>query len=407
MEKFTGSFGGLFLSKILVTDSQMRNSLSIIRSLGKKGFEITAADETKFSTGMYSKYCSKKLVYPSPKNADQFVDFLLKVVKENKYEVIFSVTDATVIPIVKNKKLFSKYTIVPFADYKILSKAIDKAQTLKVAIENNIPCPSTYFVEDPNELDEIKMDLKYPLIIKPRISFGSRGIVMCNSPEHLKSRYLRIFNEFGPSLIQEYIPKGDELGVYTLFNFDSEPRAVSVQRRIRSYPISGGPSTLRETVHNQELVEVAFKLLKALNWVGVAMVEFRVDSRDNVPKLMEVNPRFWGSLELSVFSGVDFPYLLYKLVTEGDVEPCMDYKSGIKCRWLLPGDILWYLNSPSKLKNLPEFLDFNTHFDILSLEDPGPVFGFALAAGRYMFDRNMWKFILRKPIESRTVCMQK
>jgi predicted ATP-grasp superfamily ATP-dependent carboligase len=389
------------LSKVLVTDSQMRHSLSIIRSLGKKGLEVTAADETKFTPGMYSKYCSKKLVYPNPKNTDQFLDFLINDVKTNEYEVIFPVTDSTVIPIVKNKKLFSKYTTVPFADYNILSKAIDKSQTLKIAIENNIPCPVTYFIENLSELDEIKGKLKYPLVIKPRISFGSRGIVMCNSPEDLKSRYLSVFNEFGPSLIQEYIPKGDELGVYALFNFDSEPRAVSVQRRIHSYPISGGPSTLRETIYNPELVEVAFKLLKALNWVGVAMVEFRVDSRDNVPKLMEINPRFWGSLELSVFSGVDFPYMLYKLVTEGDVKPCMDYKSGVKCRWLLPGDILWYLNSPSKLKNLPEFLNFNTHFDILSLEDPGPVFGFALAAGRYMFDKDMWKFIQRKPIESR------
>lgn len=392
------------MSEVLVTDSQMRNSLSIVRSLGRKGLEVTAADETRFTPGMYSKYCSKKLVYPSPKNTNKFVDFLINVVKENNYEVIFPVTDATVIPIVKNKKLFSKYTTVPFADYNILSKAIDKSQTLKVAIENNIPCPSTYFVEDLKELDEIKGHLKYPVIIKPRISFGSRGVIMCNSPEDLKSRYLNVSNIFGPSIIQEYIPKGNELGVYALFNFDSEPRAVSVQRRIRSYPISGGPSTLRETIYNPELVELAFKLLKALNWVGVAMVEFRVDSRDNIPKLMEINPRFWGSLELSVFSGVDFPYLLYKLATEGDVEPCMDYKSGVKCRWLLPGDILWYLSSPSKLKNLPEFLNFNTHFDILSLEDPGPVFGFALGAGRYMFDKNMWKFILRKPIESRTAC---
>ena len=70
------------------------------------------------------------------------------------------------------------------------------------------------------------------------------------------------------------------------------------------------------------------------------MVEFKKDPRDGQCKLMEINPRFWGSLELSVLSGVNFPYLLYRMETEGDIEPVIDYKEGIRCRWLLPGDIV-------------------------------------------------------------------
>ncbi|MFA0823671.1 MAG: ATP-grasp domain-containing protein [Methanomethylovorans sp.] len=387
--------------KVLVTDSQMRNSLAVIRSLGKKGFKVTAGDETRFSTGMFSRYCSDKLIYPSPKNPDHFAEFILELVKEKEYDAVFPITDSTVLPIVKNKRKFSKYTMVPFPDYDILSKAIDKGETIKKAVENGIPCPKTFFIEKIEDLEDIKNNLPYPVVIKPRVSYGSRGVVICKSPDEVIPRFQQIVQDFGPALIQEYVPKRDEVGVYTLFNHDSEPRAVSVQRRIRSYPISGGPSTLRETIDNPELIDMAFKLLKALNWTGLAMVEFRIDSRDNTPKLMEINPRFWGSLELSILSGVDFPYLLYKLMKEGDVEPVMDYKKGIKCRWLLPGDILWYFSSPSKMSNLPEFLNFSTKDDILSFNDPGPTFGFMLAAGRFMFDRNMWKFMIRKPIEER------
>ncbi len=379
----------------------MRNSLAIIRSLGKAGLHVTAGEETRFATGMFSKYCKDTIVYPNPKNTEKFTDFLLKKVKENDYEVVFPVTDATVVPLVKQKKLFSKYTIIPFPDYNIFIKALDKGKTIKAAIENNIPCPKTYFIEDMRDLDEIKDRLNYPLIIKPRIGFGSRGISLCRSKDDLIAQYFQVFKDFGPSLIQEYIPKGDEIGVYTLFNFDSEPRAVCVQRRIHSYPISGGPSTLRETIKNPELVDIAFRLLKAIDWVGVAMVEFRVDSRDNIPKLMEINPRFWGSLQLSILSGTNIPYLLYKLVTEGDIKPVMDYQIGLKCRWTLPGDILWYLSSPNKLKNLHEFLDFNVNDDIMSFDDPAPTLGFMLAAAHYMFDKDMWKFIIRKPIEKR------
>ncbi|MDD3856814.1 MAG: ATP-grasp domain-containing protein, partial [Methanoculleus sp.] len=113
-------------------------------------------------------------------------------------------------------------------------------------------------------------------------------------------------------------------------------------------------------------------------------------------KLMEVNPRFWGSLHLSILSGVDFPYLLYRMLMDGDVEPVPDYQEGVQCRWLLPGDILWYLSAPKTWQNLREFLRFDTPDDILSLHDPGTTLGFALATARYALDLEMWKFVLRR-----------
>jgi predicted ATP-grasp superfamily ATP-dependent carboligase len=277
--------------------------------------------------------------------------------------------------------------------------AIDKAKTLRIAMENDIPCPKTHFINDLSDLEEIKTDLSYPIILKPTKGFGARGVELCESGDNLELKSKEVFATHGPFLVQEYIPHGDEIGVYALFNFDSEPRAVTVQRRIRSYPISGGPSTLRESIKYPELVEIAFYLLKILKWQGVAMVEFRVDPRDNIPKLMEINPRFWGSLQLSILSGVDFPFLLYKLVTEGDIEPVMDYKEGVKCRWMLPGDILWFFSAPDKIGNLRDFCRFKTNYDIISLKDPGPTFGFMFAVARYMFDKELWKFIIRKPIK--------
>ena len=126
------------------------------------------------------------------------------------------------------------------------------------------------------------------------------------------------------------------------------------------------------------------------------MVEFRIDKRNGAPILMEVNPRFWGSLQLSIMSGVDFPYLLYKMYKCGDVEKNLSYKKGIKCRWLLPGDILWFMDSPNKLKNIKEFVKFKTNYDIVSFNDFGPTLGFLIASGRYMFDSDMWKYVKRK-----------
>jgi predicted ATP-grasp superfamily ATP-dependent carboligase len=160
-----------------------------------------------------------------------------------------------------------------------------------------------------------------------------------------------------------------------LFN-KGETRAIFTHKRIREYPESGGPSTLRESVRYPEIEEHATRLLKKLNWHGVAMVEFRIDARNNEPKLMEINPRFWGSLQLAVYSGVDFPYLFYQMAMKGDVEPVMDYEIGKRVRWLLMGDILWFLTVKNKLKLLPEFLRFwGMGYDILSFDDPLPAVG--------------------------------
>ena len=388
--------------KVFVTDAQMRSSVAVIRSLGRKGLEVTGGEGTRFTTGFCSKYCKHSVVYPSPKKSqDRFLEYMKELVSNNEYDVIFPMTDDTVVPIVEHKKEFSKYTIVPFPDYDVLINAIDKAKTLRIAIENDIPSPKTHFINDLSDLNDIKDDLVYPIIIKPAKGFGARGVELCKSYDELKLKSREVYAVHGPFLVQEYIPHGDELGVYALFNFDSEPRAVTVQRRIRSYPVSGGPSTLRESIKNPKLVEIAFELLKILKWQGVAMVEFRTDPRDGIAKLMEVNPRFWGSLQLSIFSGVDFPYLLYKLVTEGDVKPIFDYKESVKCRWMLPGDILWFLSAPNKVGNLRKFCKFRTNYDIISLEDPGPTFGFMLATARYLFDKEMWSFIIRKPIKEK------
>jgi len=101
------------------------------------------------------------------------------------------------------------------------------------------------------------------------------------------------------------------------------------------------------------------------------MVEFRIDKRDGTPKLMEINPRFWGSLQLSILAGADFPYLLYKLMMNDNPSPKLDFKYGVQCRWLM-GEPMDFFRYPIKLNINSNFRSiFND--DIISLSDPGPM----------------------------------
>jgi predicted ATP-grasp superfamily ATP-dependent carboligase len=127
------------------------------------------------------------------------------------------------------------------------------------------------------------------------------------------------------------------------------------------------------------------------------MVEFKVDPRDNEPKLMELNPRFWGSLALAIHAGVDFPYLLYKMAMGEEFEPVVEYKVGVRCRWLLPGDILHFFQNPKRFRLKPSFFRFRgTHDDILSCDDPMPIMGGFLTLFSLLWDKDLRRFLKRR-----------
>jgi predicted ATP-grasp superfamily ATP-dependent carboligase len=158
------------------------------------------------------------------------------------------------------------------------------------------------------------------------------------------------------AVIQDYIP-GAGFGFYGLFN-RGELRAMFMHRRIRELPVTGGASTAAAAYYDERLRDLGVTLMTALKWHGVAMVEMKRDQRDGEYKLMEINPKFWGSLDLSIAAGVNFPYLACRMACDGDVEPVLDYDRHVKFRWLLPNDLLHVLARPASSREfLADFFD--------------------------------------------------
>lgn len=386
------------MGRVFVTDGQWRKTLAVVRSLGEKGIEVTVGENTRLATSLFSKYATKRVIYPSPRTRPAaFLKFLINELKQDSHNVLFPMEEETLLLVAKNKDKFSLLTYLLIPEYEKIEFARNKKNIIKKALELNIPCPKTWFIEHISEVEEISKEIPYPAVIKPQVSFGSYGIKRARNKEELISKYKEVHRIYPLPLIQESIPReGEAFGVSALFNRDSELRAVFVHKRLREYPVTGGPSTLRESVKNPMVQELGLRLLKALNWVGVAMVEFKVDSRDGAPKLMEVNPRFWGSLQLAILSGVDFPYLIYRMAKEGDIKPVLDYKIGVKCRWMLPGDFLAFLSNLRRFRWTPGFFNFRTNYDILSLRDPGPTLGCALSIYSLLSQKEMRRLLFRR-----------
>ncbi len=383
------------MKRVLITDAQQRKALAATRSLGKKGIRVTAAEETRFNPTFFSKYCKDSLVYPSPIDKPaEFYDWLLQTLREEKFDLLLPMDDATLDIVAENRAELEQYTIIPLPSTESYRLAADKGLAVSAAREAGLDCPKTRMITSLEELETVCQELEFPVVIKPRKSSGSRGIRVVECKGDFRETYLAVHKTYPLPLVQEYMEPGERYDVCLLLGKDSKLKAGFVQKELRHFPTKMGPSTVQESVFFPELLKQAQDLMTRLDWWGIAEVEFMYDKKEGKYKFMEINPRFWNSLQLSILSGVDFPWLLYLLAVEGDCEEVLRYETGVRCRWLLPGDILHFLTNKERFALDPPFFSGKKqglYNDIVSYEDLLPVWGFALACLRYLFDRSMWR----------------
>jgi predicted ATP-grasp superfamily ATP-dependent carboligase len=387
------------VSRVLVTDGHWRKTLAAVRSLGRGGVEVVVGESSRVATALFSKYCRRRLIYPSVRrHPEAFLAFLHQELRKSNYDLVIPMEEETLLLLARHREEFAPVARLPIPPYEAIVKVRDKGWLMQHASQMRIPIPRTVWVKDMEELYTIKETIPPPWVIKPRVSSGSFGIAYVEYEEDLPKAYRKVHSQFPFPLIQERLPlEGEAFGCSALLDKGSQVKALFVHRRLREYPITGGPSTLRESVRHPQIEELGIRLLQSLKWHGVAMVEFKVDPRDNEPKLMELNPRFWGSLALAIHAGVDFPYLLYRMAMGEEFEPVVDYTVGVQCRWLLPGDILHFLQNPQRFHLKPSFFQFRgIPDDILSGDDPLPIVGAFLTLLSLLWDKDLRRFLKRR-----------
>jgi len=364
----------------LVTDIDRRKALPIIRSLGREGIRIIGISTYRFPMCALSKYCGKVYkCHDYRKEPSVFLEELHQICKNEKPSVFYPIEDIVLSLCVNNPDSWKGYTKAVIPAPNVLEAAYDKWETVRFAQKLGILVPETHC---PSSVDEVKLLAEKwngQAVIKPRKSSGSRGLRYIKSPSEIVSAYKEVSAIYPKPLIQERIPKdGEGLGVFVLLNNNRETVAIFGHKRLREYPISGGPSTLRESYRDDKLISQSIRLFKEMGLVGVAMAEYKLDLRTNKPVLMEINPRFWGSLQLSIAADVNFPLLYHKTALGLNVEQVLNFITGKLCRWLWPGDILHFLSNPNRFKLQPSFFKFwgpDISYDIISADDPLPVLG--------------------------------
>ena len=358
--------------------------LGVIRSLGRKGIPVHVIDH-EFSIGRFSRYSQKFSYAPHPAQEDEFLHFLIEYAKKHELNkwVLYANDDLAVRILSKHKKKLEEIYLIPTPDWEVIKYVYNKKNTYQLAESLGIPTPKTYYPENVNDLKNL--DIDFPIIIKPTIRDNffeklRKKAFLVQNREHLILTYEKICEVIDPSelLIQEFIPVGPKhLYSFCPFFKDGEVLTSIMARRSRQHPMDfGQATTFAETVHLPELKVMGEKILRNINYYGLAEVEFMYDTRDMKYKFLEINARVWGWHTLAQCAGIDLPYLLFQDVIG---QPVQIPSSQNDVKWMrLITDVPIVLKEIIKRRmSLKEYrLSFKgkKEYAVFSLNDPLPFF---------------------------------
>jgi predicted ATP-grasp superfamily ATP-dependent carboligase len=382
---------------ILVTDGNERAALAAARSLVASGFGVSVTAATRYSLAGAARGVTPRRVTVSPLgDPAAYARAIGRSAAELGASVVLPVTDESVQAILDQRSQLPPNVIVPLPDLSAYNVASDKLRLLDLAREAGFAVPETIVAQSPGT--PIPSSL-FPAVVKPHRSvIGAPGVrhkvgvtFVADGPACARA-LAALPPEAFPVLVQRRIAGAGE-GLF-LLRWDGEVVAAFAHRRIRENPPAGGQSVYRESIPlDPSLLEPGVRLLEALDWRGVAMIETRRESASGRPVIMEVNGRLWGSLQLAIDAGVDFPTLLVQCaLAEGEMTPgpVRGYRAGVRSRWLW-GDVdhlyvrlrrsaaALHLDdgAPSRLAALADFLRVWRREDRLEVwraNDPGPFF---------------------------------
>ncbi len=379
------------MANILITDGEQRSALAAARSLGRAGHAVYVTAHKRASLAGSSKYVRATAIVVDPLAApDDFVDEIVGLVDRWKIDLLLPVTEGALLALLPHRERVR--VALPFPDANAFQRICDKGAVAAEAEPLGIKVPRTIVVGSRAEVAGVsEVGMSFPLVIKPHrsvtIDNGTRAkgaVRAVLDRSALKEALQQLPAAAFPVLLQERVV-GPGVGIFVLI-VGGELHAAFAHRRIREKPPWGGVSVYRESIPvDEDLLERSVALLRRFHFEGAAMVEYKVDERTRIPYIMEINARFWGSLQLAIDAGVDFPALLVDAVLKHAPALPPAYKLGTRSRWFW-GDVdsllLRFRSQPAQDGNHPSriraCLDFLRAFgpgsrsEVFRLSDPMP-----------------------------------
>ena len=325
---------------VLVTDGNLRPSLAVVRSLGHAGYRVCVCAPGAHSLAGSSRHVAEHAVVPSAlAEPGRYADAVAQLTRRWSVDLLFPMSEESMLSILPAAPRMAGVRI-PFASLAAFRRASDKAAVMSLASSLGIAVPEQQILESVGALRDLDVSLLgFPLVLKPARSVAGEGgdrvkmgVTYADDAASLE-RQVRAMPAAGFPLLLQRRVEGPGTGIFLLI-WEGLALAQFSHRRIREKPPSGGVSVCAESVGmDHEALAQSRALLDTLHWCGPAMIEFKQDRATGRHYLMEINGRFWGSLQLAIDAGVDFPVLLAAAALGESPPPVTRYDVGVCTHW--------------------------------------------------------------------------
>src|SRR5437773_3807982 len=319
---------------VLVLGAIPRLTLAIARSLRRHHIPVEVVMASSHEGQLRSTAVDECWRVPdTERDPEEFVRALARITERRQADMLIPANDTAFAPLIRNYQALADLLMLACPPPPIADRVLDKNLTLAAARECGIPVPETFVVSSSSQAEEAAGQLRFPLIAKPQKKYRDSSIKVrqFQNMSELKTSWGQQRN-LPQMLLQSYV-SGHGVGVEILLH-RGKCLAAFQHRRLKEFPHTGGVSVVAVAeAPDPVLVELACQLLQALQWEGVAMVEFKADPYTGRAVLMEVNGRFWGSLSLPIQAGIDFPFYVWQLAHGETPSVPSTYEVGARWRW--------------------------------------------------------------------------
>jgi carbamoyl-phosphate synthase large subunit len=281
--------------RLLVTGAGGPSGTSILLDLAEAGpVDLVAADIDPYAAGLYLVAAPDRAILPRGDDPG-FADVLLELCRAHSVDLVIPTVDTELLPLARRRADYADAGVgLIMASEPTLAVCLDKWR-LAERCRDEVRVPDTWLVDDAFDAAEVAL----PVIVKPREGSGSRGIRLVERRDELEA-----LERDGTLLVQEHLP-GTEWSLDVIARADGHVAGVVPRARLK---VDSGIAVTGRTLHDERLDAYAREVARLIGLTTVANVQVKEDATGE-PALLEVNPRFPGTMPLTIAAGIDMPRL--------------------------------------------------------------------------------------------------
>ncbi|MFD1586983.1 ATP-grasp domain-containing protein [Halorientalis brevis] len=377
-------------ASIVVPAASAASSVAFHRSLGRRGIRTIAVSETETAPSFRSRYCDETVLVSDPKeDITGYKEALLALAMRPDVETIVPLREEDIYVLSKYRQEFAEHIATPWPSFETLRTVHDREKLFDAARKASVPVPETNTLDDVDDWGRrLVVKSRYALLTGDYLSdSAAEGIIEPRSATFLKPDERpdkeRLRSEFKHNPHVQQFVDGTEFSLGVLYD-DGEPVVETQKRIIRGKKYYCGPSVYHESVDIRELEELGRRLLTQLDWHGPADIDIIRDDNSGEYKLLEINPRFWATIQMEIHAGFDFPLYYWRMTQNDSRQSIPSPEPGIASHYL-PGELSYIqsvltedhpLCDPPSVSSsgweITRSIIGDHRFDLLDLDDPLP-----------------------------------